>query len=270
MSIEIVFKSSNSSTPLRLLSEPEQNQMISCGYVEGDRIFETKVRLIGKMYETQWFTFPSQFLFSIVTSPSPVQNLSLVYNKVALYKKMQLTVSWNPPLHHGGVKISSYIVRVLLLNGTILKASENEDCVICSTMWLLDEAEAESRCTVEIISTNLRGKQSVSSARCIDAAHTETPVAPIIALSPGGTHTANLLNMSASVGLWSPAQGFSVFDIFYPCNLLHVSYTTEGRFENIQEVQIRHVAQEDSAWCAHEISVLASQHGDCSDVLVCH
>jgi hypothetical protein len=97
-------------------------------------------------------------------------------------------------------------------------------------------------------------------------------VAPIIAHSPGGVHTASLFDMAVSAGLWSHAQGFAVFDHSHPCFSLRVSHSrgpTQGRYENIQEIQIRPVKQQDTTWCAYEILVLASQDGgDCSDVLV--
>lgn len=74
--------------------------------------------------------------------------------------------------------------------------------------------------------------------------------------------------MIVNAGLWSLSQGFSVFDPLHLCKFLHVSYTTEGRFENIREIRIRPVQQQDIAWCTYEIAVLASQHGDCSDITV--
>jgi hypothetical protein len=114
----------------------------------------------------------------------------------------------------------------------------------------------------------VQGKQSTSSARCVDAVHTENPVAPIIALSPGGSHMETLFDINARAGLWSTAQGFALFDHFHPCKSLRISHTTEGRFENVQEVRIRPVEQEEKSWCAYEILVLTSHHGDCSDISV--
>jgi hypothetical protein len=266
--IEIAFKSSNCSAPLRLSSTPEQNHVMSCGYLMGTRIFDTKARVIGQSYETPWVAFPSQFYFSILTSPSSVQNVSLVFNKLAAIKKTQLIIYWMPPLHHGGAEIVSYVIRVLLVNGSKFEVTQKHDIDMHSAMWLLDETEAGNRCSVEIVASNMQGKQSASSARCVDAAHTENPVAPLIALSPGGTHTETLFDINARAGVWSSAQGFAVFDHFHPCKSLRISHTTEGRFENVQEVRIRRVEQEEKAWCAYEISVLTSHYGDCRDILV--
>jgi hypothetical protein len=265
--IEIEFKSSNSSEPHKLMSRAKETRLTSCGFMVGTRIFETKARVIGRMIDTQWFAFASQFLFSIVTSPSLVQNISLVFNNIAAHKKVQLIVSWTPPLYHGGSAISSYRVQVLLANGSALSVTQSE-CSTCTALWLLDEIDGGDGCSVEVAAFNSHGKQSAGSARCSSAAHTEDAVAPIIALSPGSAHAASLVDMVALPGLWSAAQGFSVFDPIHPCESLHVSYRTDGRFENIQEIRIASVEQQDTAWCSYEISVLASQHGDCSDILV--
>ena len=125
-------------------------------------------------------------------------------------------------------------------------------------MWFLDEIEiVENQCTVEIIASNKYDKQSKFSIPCIDAVHFEEALNPIVALSPGGVHTARLNDMIVSAGLWSISQGFSVFDPLHLCKFLHVSYTTEGRFENVQEIRIRPVQQQDSSWCTYEIAVLA-------------
>ena len=40
--------------------------------------------------------------------------------------------------------------------------------------------------------------------------------------------------------------------------------------ETIQEIRIAPVDQQDKVWCAYEMTVLASWHGDCSDVMVCY
>jgi hypothetical protein len=234
----------------------------------GTRIFETKARVIGRLTDTQWFNFASQYFFSTVTSPSFAENVSLVFNKIAAFKKVQLIVSWTPPLFHGGSAISLYRVHVLLANGSTLNVTQSE-CSECSVVWLLDEIDAGDQCNVVVAAINSHGKQSASSARCSSATHSEDSVAPIIALSPGGAHVSSLVDMSVQPGLWSAAQGFSIFDPLHHCESLQLSYSTEGRFENIQEIQIASVQQQDKLWCSYEISVLASQHGDCSDIVVC-
>ena len=268
VTVEVVFKSSNSSIPLKVLSKSGLTQTMACGFLLGTRIFETKARVVGKMYETQWFSFPSQFYFEVTTSPSSVQNDSLKFNTVVLHKKVLVVASWNPPQNHGGVDISYYIVRMFLMNGSIFNFTQ-QACSMCSVMWFLDEIEiVENQCTVEIIASNKYDKQSKFSIPCIDAVHFEEALNPIVALSPGGVHTARLNDMIVSAGLWSISQGFSVFDPLHLCKFLHVSYTTEGRFENVQEIRIRPVQQQDSSWCTYEIAVLASQHGDCSDITV--
>jgi hypothetical protein len=265
--VQIEFHSSDSSVPHRLITDTEDTQITSCGFVVGTRIFETKARVIGRMIDTQWFSFSAQFYFTIVTPPSTVQNVSLVFNKVSALNKVQIVVSWSQPLYHGGAVISSYRVQFFLTNGSALNA-EQQACSSCSLLWLLHDNEIDNHCSVDIFATNAFGKQSKCSTPCIGAIHREDPVAPIIALSPGGAHTQFLSNISVRPGLWSPAQGFSVFDPLYPCTSLRVSYTTNGRFENIQQIDIVSIDQQDKVWCAFEMTVLASLHGDCADVVV--
>jgi hypothetical protein len=271
VAVEIAFRSSSSSVPVHLASGVGQSEAVSCGHFAGSKVFDCRGRVVGRLYTTPWTALNSQYYFSIVTPSSPVQNFSLTLNKVSALKKVQAVVSWAPPLNHGGAAVASYNVGFykngLVANASILNVTQTM-CSQCTVMWLFDESEVDSGCSVSICTSNAHGMQSTSTLQFSDAVFIEEPVAPIIALTPGSVHAASLPDVAVHAGLWSPAQGFSVFDSMHPCASLGISHETEGRPENIQDVRIRQVFQQDDAWCAHELSVRASRLGDCSNVTV--